>query len=129
MAGSSGTARRRNLWLGTAAPAALTTFAAWIPVAGGQPVDPLVLVAWWALAALSLGSAAGLVLRTTWSVALLRFTCGIWLVLSGTLAGVTRAFGFPRAAGVAATIGWGAAAAFAVAAIALWFGLRAHRAR
>jgi hypothetical protein len=39
------------------------------------------------------------------------------------------ALGPPRTFSVAATIGWGAAAAFVAAAIALWFGLRATRPR
>ena len=129
MAGSL-TESRRAAVIAMVALLALTTFAAWIPLAGDQPVEPLALIVWWALAAVSLGSLAGLVLQTTWSAALLRFTGGVWLILSGvTLVGVTRAFGFPKAAGVAGTIGWGAAAAFAAAAVALWFGLRAHQAR
>lgn len=120
----------RDLWLATAALLALTTLAAWIPLAGGQSVEPLALALWWALAALSLASVIGLVARSGWAVPALRLTAGIWLVLSGvTLVGVTRAFAFPKAGGVAATIGWAAMAAFAAAATALWFGLRAQRAR
>jgi hypothetical protein len=102
--------------------------AAWIPLAGGQPVKPIFLVIWWGLAAVSMGSAAGLVMRKVWAKPLLGISTGIWLVLSGiALIGVTPLLGVPKAASVAANIGWGAAAISAAAAIALWFGLRAAR--
>ncbi len=119
----------RDRWIAAAALVALAAFAAWIPLGGGQQPEPIFLVVWWGLAALSLCSAAGLVLREGWAKPLLATATGIWLVLSGlTLIGVTSALAVPRAASIAATIGWGAAAAFAAAAIALWFGLRATRA-
>jgi hypothetical protein len=130
MAHPDDVASTRDRWIAAVALLALTGFAVWIPLAGGQRVEPIFLLVWWGLAAVSLASAGGLALGKTWARRLLGISTGIWLVLSGlTLIGVGMALGQPRTFSVAATIGWGAAAVFVAAAIALWFGLRATRAR
>ena len=105
----------------------LAAVATWMPLAGGQGVEPVFLGFWWGIAAVTLGAAYRI---ATENASVLPVpVAAVWLVMAAlTLAGSLAFLNIERAHDVAANIAVGAAAIGVLAGVGLIAGLRARRA-